>query len=57
MYPKKSSKSLPKPYCVKCKRKRTCLDYHLSYDSRGKARLEGNCSVCNTKCFRYIKVC
>lgn len=52
----KSNESLPMPYCVKCKSRTTCSDYHLSTDSRGKPRLEGRCDKCNTKCFRYVKV-
>jgi len=41
------------PYCMKCKKKTKCKNLKLSSDSRGKARYEGHCAKCNTRCFKY----
>ena len=36
-------------YCVKCKRKRSCIDAKHIITSNHKKALEGRCSICHTK--------
>ena len=42
-------------YCVKCKRKTNTNNITNNVDRRGRPRVAGNCSVCNTTKYQYIK--
>ena len=41
-------------YCVKCKRKRTCVDVKHITTSNHKSALEGHCNVCHTKVILFV---
>jgi pimeloyl-ACP methyl ester carboxylesterase len=41
-------------YCVKCRKKQPAFGVHKATTKNGRNALEGTCSVCNTKLFRFI---
>ena len=42
-------------YCVKCKSKTDTKNMTNDVDKRDRSRVVGNCSVCNTRKYQYIK--
>lgn len=42
-------------YCVKCKTKTSTKNIANDVDKRGRPRVMGNCSVCNTRKYQYVK--
>ena len=41
-------------YCVKCRRKRTCVDVKHITTSNSKKALEGYCFSCHTKIIVFV---
>ena len=41
-------------YCVKCRRKRTCVDVKHITTSNNKKALEGYCFSCHTKVILFV---
>jgi pimeloyl-ACP methyl ester carboxylesterase len=41
-------------YCVKCKQKRAMYNAHRIVTKNGRNALEGTCSICNTRLFRFV---
>jgi len=43
-----------KMYCVRCRKKQKCKKVKVENDRRGKPRMHGYCTACNTGCSQYI---
>ncbi len=50
-----TGESLPEAYCVRCREKRPVAEARYETTSRGRHRIVGRCTVCDSKVTQFVK--